>query len=345
MRKLLSVLLIINALLASCQEKMKEEKFVWSASITAPKEYPIEVIRGLISNGESFVHFGTIYGVNNSGWGAPGGSMDNKTNSQLPNTLTFTWHSLVEDIYYTGTWELDTAYMTKVFKETYKNISRPLNLRMDDIVIGLGPKGKVVLWIDGEQTRVEVGSYQAHDTIITAADLSEDDAHMFKEGRTQRILNSNFYINDELKEKIKKEGYPDPKLYTTYQSKFNWKLQVSWPKPLYDTRIFYYNGEFEAIKDKESIFFKNKRAVPQRFAIGYIDNEKKRGLSVKFHSFDEVIQALNELNTDKEDIILYIELDLSRNDTGKAFLKNKNKQIQLKNVKIWNSYEPAKNEE
>lgn len=345
MRKLLSVLLIINALLASCQEKMKEEKFVWGASVSAPREYPIEVIRGLISNGESFVHFGTIYGVNNPGWGFSGGSMDNQSYSKLPDTLTFTWHSLVEDIYYTGTWKLDTAYMKKVFKGSYENIFRTQNMKMNNIIIGLGPKGKVVLWVDGDGNRVEVGSYQAHDTIITAADLSEDDAHMFKEGRTQRILNSNFYINDELKEKIKKEGYPDPKLYTTYQSKFNWKLQVSWPKPLYDTRIFYYNGEFETIVNQENSFFKDKRAVPQRLAINYIDNEKNRGLSVKFHSFDEVIQALNELNTDKENIILYIELDLSRNDTGKAFLKNKNKQIQLKNVKIWNSYEPAKNEE
>ncbi|MCA5003713.1 DUF2931 family protein [Sphingobacterium sp. WQ 366] len=329
--------------MGSCQDKYKGmKKYAWSAAISAPKLYPIEVIRGSLGNDEYGAYFSTIYGINNPGWGNAGRSMDNSSLQYLPDTLSFTWYSIVEDKYFTGKWGLDIAYLNKVFKEKYENIFHKSE-QLYKIVIGLGPKGKVVMWGQSAGTSIELGSFQAQDTIITAADMREDDQHRFVEGRRERILRNDFYIPKEARERISEVGYPNPDLYSLYQKRYDWNVKINHIGEPNDLRLFYFNGEMESriYPGVDNPFFK-RRSIINRLAYFYIDEEKKRGLGIHFNSYEELSQAFERLSMKAESIELVVDVDLSTLNSGRVFLKNSQEKIELKEVVISNSYTKIK---
>src|SRR5690242_6007861 len=73
-------LLIINSILSSCQttemkNKKENKKFDWSHSVSAPKNYPMEIYRGKLqglTEDDYSASFG-LWGVANEGWGTESG--------------------------------------------------------------------------------------------------------------------------------------------------------------------------------------------------------------------------------------------------------------------------------
>ena len=88
------LLLLLAITINSCMEK----KYEWSASISAPREYPVEVYTGA-AGGYFFSQMG---GFRNSGWGGSGSI--NFIKAPLPDKLDMTWLSYVDDKFYTGEW-------------------------------------------------------------------------------------------------------------------------------------------------------------------------------------------------------------------------------------------------
>ncbi|WP_230605531.1 DUF2931 family protein [Flavobacterium sp. EDS] len=240
-----------------------EKKYEWSASISAPREYPIEVYTGA-AGGYFFSQMG---GFSNSGWGG-WGSVD-FIKAPLPDRLDMTWLSYVDDKFYTGEWKLPTEKIQQLFDEGFyaKRGQEAETEPYKYIKIGFAPKGMVVVWVAGITKQVEVARFQAHETIINPKLISKDEKYMFKEDYAKRALTYDGTISKDIREQIEQYGYPPPEAYEEYREKYNWKPKVILPEGSKITSMYIKmcNGEMEDPYDRP-IDQKN-RAIPFSFQI------------------------------------------------------------------------------
>jgi hypothetical protein len=322
MIKKISILLLLAITTNSCMEK----KYEWSASISAPREYPVEVYTGA-AGGYFFSQMG---GFSNTGWG--GGVGDNNIEATLPDNLDMTWLSYVDDKFYTGEWKLPTEKIKKLFDEGFH--SRPgSESKIDNysiVKIGLAPKGMVVVWVMGAGHQVEVARFQAHETTIDPKLITEDEMYMFRKGYAKRALTYDGTISPELRQDLQQYGYPSPEAYEAYQiEKYNWKPKIILPEGSKISSIYIKmcNGEMEDPYDLP-IDQKN-RAIPFSFQIFWsIASGKKEQKYVSRIAFTQ----------DKEYWAKYLEggenempVDFEKNKIRKLFRDNidKNKPVEM----------------
>ena len=316
---------------------MIEEKYNWSATLSAPKEYPMEIYKGDIIAEDYNFSFDMIWGTQNTGWGNQGGVWAGSQEiKEIPHKLEFTWFSLVEKKFYTGKWNVDKEAIKKLFKEGVIDIDTKKPTTYNTFIIGLAPKGRVVLWVMTAGWQKEVGTFQAHDTIIDKQKVYENARYMFKEGYAERILNDDFYIKPALREKIKKYGYPDPYIYDVYREKYDWKPVVeSSDTDVPKVTVEYFNGECDNIFGgkfiNNSYLYQNK-AIPNGVALVWKPDDKsqKKVIIIDFDE-NEIIASFKKLGKQSPiDIIFKINEDYT-NCT--ITLKNSGQeQILLKSV-------------
>jgi hypothetical protein len=321
MIKKTSILLLLAIFMSSCMEK----KYEWSADISAPKEYPVEVYTGAVGG----YFFSQMGGFSNSGWG--GGVGDSNIEATLPENLDMTWLSYVDNKFYTGEWKLPTEKIKKLFDEGFH--SRPGSESEIDnysiIKIGLAPKGMVVVWVMGAGHQVEVARFQAHETIIDPKLISEDEKYMFEKDYAKDMLTYDGTISKDIREQIKQYGYPPPEVYEEYREKYNWKPKVILPEgsKISSMYIKMCNGEMEDPYDLP-IDQKN-RAIPFSFQIYWsIGNGKQQQRFVSRIAFTH----------DKEYWAKYLEggeneipVDFDKNQIRKLFKEDidKNKPAEM----------------
>ncbi|WP_291940264.1 DUF2931 family protein [Chryseobacterium sp.] len=300
-----------------------EEKYSWLGSISAPQEYPMEIYKGAIVANDFTYGFDAIWGTQNTGWGNDGGTMSVDTEKMdLPHHLEFTWYSLVEKKFYTGKWELDHKKIKSLFDEGFVDQDTRKRTTYSSFVVGLAPKGKVVLWAKGPGNQKEVGAFQAHDTLIVQEKAYSNARYMLKEGFADRMLNDPEYktFKPEIREKIKTEGYPAPDIYETYREKYSWKPVVVLPEGgvWIDFGFTNYNGEQENLfaKSLQDNTYKN-RAIPKFCGFYWRDKNKNR-YAVWIDAFDEqeIFGLFQKLGND-EDIDFTIKVN---EDNTKVFL-------------------------
>lgn len=240
-----------------------EKKYEWSASISAPREYPVEVYTGA-AGGYFFSQMG---GFSNTGWGE--GVGDNNIQAPLPERLDMTWLSYVDNKFYTGEWELPMEKIQQLFDEGFYSKNGDDNNREPYrfINIGLAPKGMVVVWVTGVGRQVEVARYQAHETIIDPKLISESEKYMFANDYSERRLKNDFVISKHVREQIEQYGYPSPDVYEMYRKKYMWKPKVILPTGSEVTSFYIKmcNGEIEDPYDRP--IDQKERAIPFAFEI------------------------------------------------------------------------------
>lgn len=325
--------------ISSCKGQKMEEKFKWTGTVSAPQEYPVEVYEGAIVAPDFTYGFDAIWGTQNTGWGNVGGVMSvEREQMEAPDSLDFTWFSIVEKKFYTGAWKLDKEKIAKLFREGFIDDVTQKKDTYNLIKVGLAPKGKVVVWLSGAGFQTEVGSFEAKDTTITK-DMAYDNAkYMFNEGYVERTLSNDMVMKPEIKARIAEKGYPDPGIYEQYRTRYNWRPKVELPnggKPL----LIYYsflNGEEENRFGEDLI--KNeygKRACPKKISLVWQDgNGKKNGIAIDPFDEREVMEAFQSLgNTSPIDLVIKLDAD---HKSAMIMLANQSKEIVLKkgNVEI-----------
>lgn len=302
----LILFVICSFSLVNCQNKKMEEKYNWLGTLSAPKEYPMEIYKGAIIADDFAYRFDAIWGTQNTGWGNEGGTMSVETrNMDIPNKLEFTWYSLVENKFYTGKWDLDKEKIESLFKKGFIDQDNGKKTTYSNFIVGLAPKGRVVLWINGPGNQTEVGVFQAHDTVITQENAYENAKYMLKEGFADRMLKDPSYqtFKPEIRAKIEKEGYPAADIYDVYREKYNWKSSVILPEgsEWIDFGFTNYNGEQENLfgESLTNDTYK-KRAVPKFCGFYWRDKNKNR-YAVWVDSFDdhEIFELFQKLGKDK----------------------------------------------
>jgi hypothetical protein len=283
-----------------------EEKYTWLGTVSAPQEYPMEVYEGAIIADDFTYPFDAIWGTQNTGWGKEGGTMNVTTERMnAPHKLEFTWYSLVEKKFYTGKWDLDKEKIKKLLDEGFLDQDTKKKTTYHSFVVGLAPKGRVVLWMKGPGNQKEIAAFQAHDTVITKEKAYDNAQYMLKEGFADRMLKDPSYktFKPEVREKIEKEGYPDADIYNVYRERYNWKPSVILPEGAtwIDFGFTSYNGEQENLFDqslKDNTY--KSRAIP-KFCGFYWKDKNNNRYAVWIDAFDdkEIFDLFQKTGKDK----------------------------------------------
>ncbi|TDO20715.1 DUF2931 family protein [Pedobacter duraquae] len=335
----LFVLLLITV--AGCKNKGKaqkmNEKFNWTGTVSAPEEYPMEVYDGAIIADDFTFRFDEMWGTQNTGWGETGGvfSID-REQMDAPDSLKFTWMSLVEKKFYTGSWKLDKDKIAKLFREGYVNDLTHQKGTYNMIKVGLAPKGLVVVWLSGVGFQTEVGSYQAVDTVIKKEDAYENAKYMFDDDFIPRILADKNIMKPEIKAKIASQGYPEPNVYQVYRERFNWRPEIHLPKGGKEAVLVYqyFNGEIETRFGDELV--ENQymsRAAPKSITLIWKDKAgNKNAVGVEPFNEKEIINAFKQLgNTSKIDMVITVN---ESNSAAAIVLKDEHDSIKIVSGKI-----------
>jgi len=311
-----------------------EEKFEWSGSLSAPKEYPVEVYEGhliSIDYDQNFKDWGTI----NSGWGNLGGTVvSGPRQKAAPDSLNITWLSFAEDKFYSGSFALPKDKITALLKTGFTDADNTKR-SFTDVVTGLAPGGTVVIWVLGPGRKVQVAQFKAREIRIDPKTVASHDSYMFREGYAERTMDNDMVITDAIKSKIAESGTPEPSDYgDRYQRKYSWKPGFELyenGKPV-NFAFEMLNGEMDLLSGQtlqDTDFL--KRAVPKNCSF-YWKTDKGVEHGIKITAFDEKeIMAAFESIGDKSATLLF---KIAPENKLSISLKSDSKEVVLKKGKV-----------
>lgn len=312
------LLLFFSTSVASCKGQYMEDKFDWTATVSAPKEYPVEVYQGEVAGknyGQSLSHLGPIA----AGWGLVGGTIATDPDAkELPDYLGLTWVSFTDRKAYSGQFELPKEKILKLFKEGFNNGITKEKETYNTFIVGLAPKGNIVVWIGGGGNQVEIAHFTGIEKKVDSTKLSEEDKHLFTHKYVDYVLSDTMIVEPKFQAKIKAEGYAKQEIYTsTYREKFNWVPKIVLPVGynLTNWSFMLCNGEKEYILSGNNILAKQGRSIPYLFNIMFTDNENNR------YETDIVIsQDKSYLPTLQQNgLATYIPVDFDVNEINKIY--------------------------
>lgn len=346
--KILILFILCSFSLISCQNKKMEEKYKWTGTLSAPKEYQMQVYYGQLIADDYQYPFTDIWGNINNGWGNDGGSGGTTDKLVgLPHTLEFTWYSLVEDKFYAGHWDLDKEKIKKLFQEGFSQTYFDSFKKgtYDSFIVGLAPKGRLVVWLSGGGHQVEIGSFQGKEIIITKEEAYDKFKYVFEPGYREEMLkdkSSGGLTDDLVFKKIKEKGYPDPKLYDDFREKFNWAPKVILPEgsTLQRRSFSIANGEKEVTleNNSEKSLPLAQRAVPYLFYFLWKDKDgKKYNSQIVFTGNPQYIKEANKIYNST-----FLPLDFSTTEIYKLFKEKLDKNASVDLIFDFSSNESVK---
>lgn len=191
----------------------------------------------------------------------------------------------------------------------------------------MAPGGVVVVWLSDGAPQIEIGHYQAHDTVVSMRDFIPSAYFDDPKEYARKILS----FNPEIEENLSKKGIPYG-LWDTYRETF----QICPIIKFEDTAstaiqllLSYFNEEKEDITSK--LQYKKDCLVKARLkeiGIAWENNNIQYFANIILKE-DEVFNAYKNLypdNASQSDILIKIP---KRNDSLKLYLKNQQKQILL----------------
>ena len=310
----------------------QKEHFGWGLSITAPKEYPIEVAQGgWLATKDKFITGITNMGVEGNDWSGDGnGGLGG--GGTIPSKLSLTWASYAEKKFWTIHTDIDSVKMLTLFRQgfmftdTYKGTTDHVTYK--GITIGLAPGGVVVLWLVHPWRRTEVGRYQAKDTFVDVNTFSDNSQNFTQEQFMQ--FSYDGFVPKEAQERIKQYGIPFG-LWDAYRVHYNWRFKIQFYKEdkEQDRHCIYLNGEEEIVSGADLDSFKLK-PLPWRAELSF--NEK--WADTEFDP-EEIMAAFKELTKENKDepIEIIAKVGFMYNDVSFR-IKAAKKEIPLTKVKV-----------
>ncbi|WP_240723688.1 DUF2931 family protein [Flavobacterium sp. J27] len=314
-----------------------EQKFDWSATLSAPKEYPVQVYRGEIT-AKDYTQSLSGFGDINYGWGEEGGTVvmgpDLKS---IPDSLEIAWHSFVDQKNFEGKWALPKEELIKLFNEGIVNKVTNKKITYNKFVVGLAPNGLVVIWLSSVRGQVEIAHYKAKEVSVNVETISEENKPIFSKKYNDVVLSE---LNNEYNtfERIKKKEYPKTDLYEGYRLRYLWKplIELSDNEMLINFVMHTYNGEIEIEssnkKEQLNVSYK-ERGVLKYLAFGWIDKEQKKEVGCWLEEFNEneLFNAYKKFNPTEE--INFIIKVINKSKVS-IKLKSMSQEIEIKKFKL-----------
>ena len=321
------IVCIFLLLIIGCNSAMSNSvtKFEWDATESAPKLYPMEIIKGnFIYKDEAELGLyipsgGTLI----DGWGNPVSShVTGEKFKALPDRLIITFFSYAEKQFYHGEFKLPYERILALFKEGVAlNSEYPV---YSSIMAGIAPGGMVSVWVLGSGDYKEVFFGQAG-----KIDLEPGAAFAlpFKDK-----AQSDEYVDEGLSEvlepeelaSLKKNGIPFG-LWARYRNHYEWEPVLTKGFQLNSVSYEFLNGERYKKPGMLS------RPVPKELRFKTVINDKRRIFIVKFDEF-EIMDAFEKLGVNNQKVYMEFEPRLPRDQT-KVHLYNDKESIELKKYK------------
>jgi len=318
---------ILLLLLAGCNNAMSDNvtKFEWDATESAPKLYPMEIIKGeFIYKGETsrglYIPSG---GTLVAGWGRPISShVTGGKYKSLPDRLHVTFYSFAEKQFYQGEFKLPYDNILALFKEgVAMNQEYPV---YSSIMAGIAPGGAVSVWVIGSGDYKEVFFGQAKKIDLDPGSAfalpfeSEADADAYIAKQLVNVL------EPEEIESLKKSGIPFG-LWARYRHHYTWEPVLTAGFPVNSISYEFLNGE--RYKKTGMVL----RPVPKEMRFKTVIQDKRKIFIVKFDEF-EIMDAFEKLGANNQKVYMEFEPRLPRDQT-KVRLYNDKESIELKKYK------------
>ncbi len=317
------LLLLFTMALNSCGGQSVKNKFDWTATLSAPQEYPMEIYQGEISGkdfGQQLNNFGPIA----VGWGSGSGTISAGPDlKSLPDYLRLTWISFAEDKVYSGDFQLPKARILQLFETGFTDEATKKKDTYNTFIIGLAPKGNIVVWVAGAGNQVEIANFTATETTVDTVGLDKEEKYLFTQKYLNYVLADTMIVEARFREKIKNTGAQN-NLYTTlYKEKYSWNPKVVLPKGY---KLTYWsfmlsNGEKEYILPGNSPLEKNSRALPYLINVMFTDEDKNKYESDAILTGDKYFLS----NLQQNGLATNIPIDYDRNEIHKIFQEKLNK--------------------
>jgi len=323
---------IFILLLTGCGHAMSnnDTKFDWRATESAPKHYPMEIIKGtFIYKGSAQGTYIPSGGTLKAGWGDPISSHNDGNHERpLPDRLTITFFSYAEKQFYQGDFKLPYDEILRLYREGVEvNPDDPV---YDRIIAGIAPGGAVAVWVAGSHQK-EVFFSQAEKIDIAPSrafglpfkDKAEADEYM-EEGLVEALSKEDL-------ESIKKDGVPFG-LWERYRNRYDWRLTISEGHQIDSSNIEFLNGDFirrwVPLKKEETDII---RPVPKRLTFRAVIENRNILYTVDMDEF-ETMDAFEKLADNNQKVYLEFEPRLPREQL-KARLYTDKESIELKKFK------------
>lgn len=251
-------MILFLSLLHSCGKENKsiedqsKEKFPYMVTVTAPKEYPIEVHEGWLLNNEKKLICGMPRsGTENQGW-TNDGTEAGQGGSKIPSHLNLTYVAYAEKKFYTVDADLPSDKILEEFRKGFSLVDVPDDQNIYNNVkhstytmftVGAAPGGVIVVWLSAGHHRVEICRLQAKEVFVDRNDFYDNPNERTQQEFFDTLF--NITISDSVKAEINKNGIPFG-LWDQYRTKYQYRFTL---KP-YDEKdeitfesIHYYNGE------------------------------------------------------------------------------------------------------
>lgn len=311
-----------------------QDKFEWYARDSAPKHYPMKVVRGtFIYHGEAekglYVPSG---GTIDQGWGVPGTTHAvGEDYKPLPDRLQITFFSHTERQSYQGEFKLPYDRILELFRQgVAADKENPL---YSDIMVGVAPGGAVAVWVTGRGDTKEVffGQAEKIDLSLSAVFMAPFDSKEQGEAFARKVLADS--LSPEHLAAIKKNGVPVG-LWARYRTKYDWRPVLASGHTAEEISVIFLNGENKGEEwggllwaSKDS---KDAAPMPAPASLSFFSTLQGRKTLFEVVFDDrEILSAFDKLSANGKKLYLEFEPLLPPTDL-KIRVRNDKEVIELK---------------
>ena len=306
-------------------------KFEWLATESAPKHYPMEIIKGtFIYRGQEDGLYIPTGGTLVYGWGEPiSNHLVGEDLKPLPDRLKIVFFSYAEKQFYKGEFDLPYDRILALFRE--RAIADKGKSTLTRIMAGVAPGGAVAVWVVGANT-VEVFFGQAEKIEL---DPGRAFALPFDSKEESDTYIANQLVNvltPEERESLKANGVPFG-LWARYRNRYDWVPTVTAGYDQDKVRVIFVNGEnfrhwqFDSKKNTAIPI-----PVPAIMSFFTSVNGEKTRIEAKFNDI-ETMAAFEKLGANGRKVFVEFDPRSPRSQT-KVRLYNDKESIELKKVVI-----------
>lgn len=343
------VLILFSILAIACNFKemeLKQPKVMWSATLSAPVDYPVEIVEGALLSSDYEFYFDPIWGTINSGWGVKAGFFGgSETENFAPQKMSFTWYSYIDQTFYSGSWNLDPKLINEYFSKKYTWLNVLNNKYSEEgyyyFMIGFAPNGMLNIWICGDNDQRILGIFQGEKVERKIEDLRDDAKYMVSPNFIEIVMKEDFQNNPDTQKYLEDYGPTSQTRITEWNTAFNWKIELKTEGDLGIVnpvvgRLKLINGEYIADVNSSIMKFETEKlAAPDFLQINWNDvNDVKKIFIMNFNK-QKVWEALNILGNNNKEVVIKIQINAEQTK-GKVIVEagNESIEVEMMNTKL-----------
>lgn len=293
------------------------EKFEWTASQSAAKAYPIELVRADLALADGSSYYVPDKRAVYNGWGQLGAThIVGDDEKSLPTHLDALWFSYIEGKFYEGRFELPTEEIQRYFSAGFESPRRGEKRVFDTILFGFGPEGEGSIWMSGHGNVIKVSRFKGDETDADWKNVV-DNPDITREAFTQLILSEA--MTPAGAEQALKNGYEEGS-WPRRQQRLDWSFKIEAVDEITLIKLDTLNGEkLNFFEDLSPVIARSGHGIPGRIQFQWIGNNgEKRAATIIFDA-EESLEAFEKL-AGQSDGDLQLNLKVSSSSNGLAVI-------------------------